>query len=153
VLVRFVILLTVSVAVFEARADALPVIVLAAAAAAVVTTRLPARAPFRLQPLQLLLHLPWFTAFAARGGVDVAVRALAPRGVVRPGFVDYDIRMQDPVARVMFANAVSLMPGTLTARLEQRRLRVHMLDERADVVPRLAALEQRVARVFGEALP
>jgi multicomponent Na+:H+ antiporter subunit E len=152
VILRFVILLTVSVAVFEARTDAVVVIVLAAAAAAAVTTRLPARAPFRLRPHQLLRHLPWFTAFAARGGIDVAVRALGPRGVVRPGFVDYDMRMQDPVARVMFANAVSLMPGTFTARLEQQRLRVHMLDERADVLPRLAALERRVALVFGEAL-
>jgi multicomponent Na+:H+ antiporter subunit E len=152
-MLRIVLLIAVAIAVFEGSADAVVAGVLAVGAAAVMSSRLPSRAAFRLRPARLLLHLPWFTALAARGGVDVARRALSPGRSLQPGFVDYDVAIHDPVARVMFANAVSLMPGTFTARLEPRLLRVHVLDERVDVRPQLAALEVRVARVFGEELP
>jgi multicomponent Na+:H+ antiporter subunit E len=149
-MLRIVTLLLVSVAIFEGIGRGSAALVAAAAAAALVTTRLPARAPVRLRPLRLLQELPWLAAHAARGGIDVALRSLQPRLALRPGFVEYGLRVRDPVARVIFANAVSLMPGTFTARLDGTRLLVHVLDERSEVLPHLARVEQRVARLFGE---
>jgi multicomponent Na+:H+ antiporter subunit E len=151
-LLRIVLLVLVGVAVFEARRDSVVVIAIAVAAALLVSARLPPRPAVRLSAGGVLRFLPFFAVHAARGGIDVALRALLPGRGVDPGYADYDIRIRHPAGRVIFANTVSLMPGTFTARLDGGRLRVHTLDAGADVAANLAAVERRVAGMFGEAL-
>jgi multicomponent Na+:H+ antiporter subunit E len=68
---------------------------------------------------------------------------------LQPGFVHYRWNLPEGPARVLFANAVSLAPGTLSARVEEEGLAVHMLDLSQPTRARLAALETRVAAVFG----
>ncbi|MCP5141866.1 MAG: Na+/H+ antiporter subunit E [Chromatiales bacterium] len=110
--------------------------------------------------------LPAFIAFylyeSMRGGLDVAGRVLSPTARLRPGFIDYPSTLRSPAAQLLFANSVSLLPGTLTADLDGARLRVHVLhldgspdaDREAgagSVAERdLAHLERQVARLFGE---
>ena len=81
-------------------------------------------------------------------GVHVARRALAPRLSLRPGLVKYVSRLPDESSRVFFANAISLMPGTLTCRMEGARLTVHVLDREAYEPGELRELEDRVAELF-----
>jgi len=50
---------------------------------------------------------------------------------------------------VLFANSVSLAPGTLSARVEEEGLTVHVLDLSQPTCARLAALETRVGAIFG----
>jgi multicomponent Na+:H+ antiporter subunit E len=61
------------------------------------------------------------------------------------------VRWQLPsgLPRVFMANAVSLLPGTLSAELHKECLRVHMLDETSDFTEELKVLEKRVAGVSG----
>lgn len=155
------ILVVGSFVIFEARSDAAVAILVATAAGVVVVWRLRARAHLsavehqpretRIQPLRLLAFIPWFLAQSAAGGLDVAVRAFRGRGALRPGLIQYTTRIRQPFVRVVFANTVTLMPGTLTSSLRGRDMVVHTLDERADVGARLAAIEARVCRAFGEA--
>jgi multicomponent Na+:H+ antiporter subunit E len=147
---RILALLLVSAAIFEARAEAMFFIVAAAVAGALVSGRLPGRAMLPLRPLRLLAFVPYFALQSARGGIDVAVRALRWPYTLRPGFLTYDVRIEHPVLRVIFANAVSLMPGTFTAHLEGNRLTVHALDTKAGLTPRLVELERRLSHAFGE---
>jgi multicomponent Na+:H+ antiporter subunit E len=103
----------------------------------------------RLRPLRLPAFLPWFLFQSMKGGADVARRALAPSLPLEPGFLGYPLRIPEGPARVFFLNAISLLPGTFSARLEGAELRVHVLAE-PDLAPdRLARLEARVARLFG----
>jgi multicomponent Na+:H+ antiporter subunit E len=92
--------------------------------------------------------LPFFLWESLRGGVDVAQRTLAPRMRISPGFAVYRCRLQKSGALVLFANCVSLLPGTLTADLEGDRLRLHLLDSGADVNRELDRLERAVARIY-----
>ncbi|AHF05063.1 cation transporter [Marichromatium purpuratum 984] len=105
----------------------------------------PARRP---RTLALLAFIPYFIAQSLRGGFDVALRVLAPRPRVAPGFIDYHTRLADPAARVLFLDTVSLLPGTLGADMHGQRLRVHAIDTGIDVRPELVALEQRIAALF-----
>lgn len=106
--------------------------------------------PRRRRPrvLALLAFIPYFVAQSLRGGFDVALRVLAPRPRIAPGFIDYHTRLTDPAARVLFLDTVSLLPGTLGADMHGQRLRVHAIDTGVDVRPELIALEQRVAALF-----
>lgn len=121
------------------------IFIVAAARASVLL--LPA-GTFRLRAAGALRFVPWFLAESVRGGVDVASRAIRPGPPLRPGFVAYRLRLADPAARAFFANAVSLLPGTLSVALGTDLLEVHALDTDQPITQRLQRLEGRVAALF-----
>jgi multicomponent Na+:H+ antiporter subunit E len=96
----------------------------------------------------LLAFIALFLRESVRGGIDVASRTLAPRMRIQPGFRNYRLRLTDPLARVLLINCISLLPGTLAARLEGDCVELHLLDAGADPDPDLQRLEQAIARLF-----
>jgi multicomponent Na+:H+ antiporter subunit E len=121
-------------------------VVLAAAAASLAL----APQPFpRLRLLPLLAFVPFFVVQSVRGGADVAWRALRPAMPLSPAFTTFSLTPMSPGERIAFALIVSLLPGTLSARLEADELRVHVLDEGLSNDRSLARLSARLAPVFG----
>jgi multicomponent Na+:H+ antiporter subunit E len=59
------------------------------------------------------------------------------------------LRLPPGSARTLFIAVISLLPGTLSAELEGRRLRVHTLIQDPAVLENLRELEIRVAALFG----
>lgn len=100
----------------------------------------------------MALFAPFFLVQSLRGGVDVARRALHPRLPLNPCLVRYPLCLEEVPAQVFMANVVSLLPGTLSADLEDSVLTVHALDCALPVTEQLQALESRVARLFGLAV-
>lgn len=92
--------------------------------------------------------LPLFVWESLRGGIDVARRTLARRLRIEPGFVHYHTGLDQPSARVFFANCVCLLPGTLAADLHGNALRVHVLDSGLNPQAELQRLERAVALVY-----
>lgn len=92
--------------------------------------------------------VPYFLRESVLGGVDVARRALDPALPVKPGFVTVPLGALPHAARLMFLVAVSLLPGTLSARLHEDRLKVHVLDRDMDAETALARLRERIEAVF-----
>ncbi|BDY07033.1 Na+/H+ antiporter subunit E [Ferrimonas sp. YFM] len=109
--------------------------------------------PFSFSPVGFLRFIPHFIWYSLRGGMDVAWRVFHPLCPIAPTLIDFPLRLPSGMARVFLANTVSLLPGTLSAELESRVLRVHVLDGNKAVTPELMELERVVARVFGIALP
>jgi multicomponent Na+:H+ antiporter subunit E len=100
-------------------------------------------------PAGLLRFAAFFLAQAVLGGVDVARRALHPRLPIRPGFSEYRLRVRGETARALLLNTVSLVPGTLSARLRGDRLLVHALDSSVAVEGKIAEIEERLAAALG----
>lgn len=96
--------------------------------------------------------LPGFVLYflwaSVTGGFDVARRALAPALPIQPGFLVYATRLPRGAALTFFMAVISLLPGTLSVRLEGRRLWVHVLDNREPIQDSLAHLEGRVDRLL-----
>jgi multicomponent Na+:H+ antiporter subunit E len=97
----------------------------------------------------LLAFIALFLRESVRGGIDVAGRTLAPGLRIQPGFKNYRLQLNDPSARVLLTNCISLLPGTLTARLDGNHVELHLLDTGTDPEPDLRRLEQAIARLFG----
>ena len=93
--------------------------------------------------LELFKTIPFFVWLSLQGGIDVAWRAFHPQMPIAPAIINYPLRLSSGLAQVVLANMVSLLPGTLS---------VHVLDSGGDVMVELKALEDRVARMFGELL-
>ena len=120
------------------------------ALAVAVSVLAGSRAPRRLRLGSWLRFLPYFIGKSVAGAFDVARRAYHPRLKLAPAFYDYRIRLSTEPAQVFFANAVSLLPGTLSAELRSNRLVVHALDATQPVLRDLTILETKVAQLFGQ---
>lgn len=118
-------------------------------AAASLALRRPGARPARLR------RLPRFLAFAVgrsvAGGIDVAARALRPRGAVRPGVVVVDCALPEGTPRSLHLGIVSLMPGTLVVEEVVRggELRVHVIDTGLPIEREIARVEREIAILFG----
>jgi len=97
--------------------------------------------------------VPFFLWQALHGGLDVASRALRPGRPLEPAVLFRPWGLPQGTPRVLFANTVSLCPGTLSVGFDDRGLTLHVLDRRQFVTDPLAALEARVADVFGLPAP
>ncbi|SFK35876.1 Na+/H+ antiporter subunit E [Methylocapsa palsarum] len=119
----------------------LPVGLAAAAAATWTSLQLLPASGLRLRPLALAALLWHFFRQSVISGADVARRALAPRLVLRPGFVICPLRVP-PSGRSAFFAFSSLLPGTLPAgSCENGAMIVHCLDTDQPVADNLAAEE------------
>ena len=92
----------------------------------------------------------YFISQSVLGGLDVARRALSPSMPINPALVEYRVSLSSAAARVIFANTISLLPGTLSARIVGDALQVHALDASPSVQTGLRDLETRVGALFGE---
>ncbi|MGY6412274.1 MAG: Na+/H+ antiporter subunit E [Alkalilacustris sp.] len=117
----------------------------------------PAAPRHRVSPVGALRLSGWFAAQALRGAVDVAGRALSPGLPVAPGWYRHPLRLPPGAPRLVMANAITLLPGTLTAEMIEGagddHLILHLLDARTDPAPDLEALEARVCGLFGLPAP
>ncbi|MFP4560619.1 MAG: Na+/H+ antiporter subunit E [Thiohalorhabdus sp.] len=117
-----------------------------------LAVRLRAGPAFALRPAAAAAFLPVFLLLSLRGGWDVAIRAFRPSLPLAPGRITYPCRLPAGPPRLLFGNVLSLLPGTLFLADREGDLDIHVLDRNAPLTRDLAALEARVARLFGIAL-
>lgn len=110
----------------------------------------PMTTPFSL--IGMGVFLGFFVASSVRGGIHVALIALRGRRALRPGTLEVRLPFSSAAPRILMAGVLSLMPGTVSVCLDDRRLRVHVIDERMPIAVEVKALEERIARMFGERL-
>ena len=129
----------------------LPVGVLAAGTGAAAGTWLAAQAPYPWHPLRWTCFAAFFLWESFKGGLDVAYRALHPALLINPSFNEYRISLSTGKPTTLLVSFISLLPGTLSADLEESRQRliVHALTEES--LASVERLENILAWVFSEA--
>lgn len=94
--------------------------------------------------------LGYFLWHSAKAGAQVAAIALRFRLDLRPAVLELPLALPGGMPRILMAAVLGLMPGSISVRLADGRLRVHALDERLPVAAAAHALEARIARLFRE---
>lgn len=126
------------------------VAVLAAAAAAY---RLAEPRTTRVRWWRLPRLAGFFVWHSLRGGLDVARRAASADMRLAPGFLVVELSLASEEARVLTAIVVSLLPGTLAARLDGTRLTLHALDARQPIEAEVRRLEREIALLLAPLAP
>lgn len=118
-------------------------------AATGLSLRLLPPVPTYVSRIGLVRFLFFFVHQSLRSGVQVAWFAVRPRLALRPGVHEISLRLPEGISRVLLANTMSLLPGTLSVELEGRRLCLHVLDETAPTEAEVRTAESRLAQMLG----
>lgn len=107
----------------------------------------PARRSLRLTAL------PGFVLFflhqSLRAGWDVARRTLSPDMALSPALLRVPTGLPSGAPTWWLMAVVSLLPGTLSARIEGGHIDIHCLDDRLDVAGDVRTASRRIAALFG----
>jgi len=107
----------------------------------------------RLRFRRLPRFFIYFLAQSVRNGLDVSRRALHPLHEVQPGFTRYPSRLPAGAPRTVFANMISMLPGTLSWSLVDNVHKIHMLSGNPLIYEELMELESLVGSLYGIHLP
>lgn len=101
-------------------------------------------------------RMPGFFAYfmlqSLRAGWDVARRTLHPALPLQPELLRLPLRLPAGAPTWWLMIVISLLPGTLSVRLEDAVLELHCLDVGGTVVADVREAESRLAHLFGLAL-
>jgi len=85
-------------------------------------------------PIHLSAKLPAFLAYIMweiiKANIDVAKRILNTGGkTISPQLVEIPVPQKSDLGRVMYANSITLTPGTVSVELDNDRVLVHALSK------------------------
>lgn len=87
-------------------------------------------------PVHLSKNFPGFFAYLAReivkANIDIVRRILSPgKPSINPRMIELPQSQESDLGAVIYANSITLTPGTVTIKLSQDSLTVHALSEDA----------------------
>ena len=89
------------------------------------------RLEVRLRSFATLRYAFWLFGQIVRANIAVALLALSPRMRICPVVLRVPARQRTEVGRVLFANSITLTPGTVSVHLGEEEVEVHALTKRA----------------------
>lgn len=107
-------------------------------------------APLEL-PLRLILYVPWLFWEIVKANLDVAVRILNPALPIEPNVIKVRAGQRGDVGRVIYANSITLTPGTVSMETEGDEITVHALTRGAADGVASGEMDRRVSRLEGRA--
>ena len=99
--------------------------------------------------LRALTYLPWLLWEIVKANVDVARRILDPRLPIEPHVIHVRASQRGDLARVIYANSITLTPGTVSIDLSADRITVHALTDEAARGLATGEMDRRVSRLEG----
>jgi len=145
ILLAFWVILTAAVALYNLVLGAVVSALVAAISLLILARVLDPRIS-----LLVIIKLPLFVLVLVweiiKANIDVALIILSPRLPIDPGITEYKTFMPDDFTRTLFADAVTLTPGTITVDMEDDLLTVHYLAPRH--LETIFAREKLVAWLF-----
>lgn len=104
-------------------------------------------------PVQLaargFLYWPWLIKEIVVANIDVAKAICRSTMAIEPRVFKVRASQKDELGRVIYANSITLTPGTVTIALEGDELTVHALTRGAAEGLESGEMDRRVAKVAG----
>ena len=92
----------------------------------------------------LVLYIPWLLWAIVKANIDVAKRILRPQLPIAPRVVRVKGTQKTDLCRVIFANSITLTPGTVSVNLDEEDIVVHALTEEAADDVQSGEMDRRV---------
>lgn len=111
----------------------------------------PEERPYHVRfNLHLVGYWPWLLWQVVLSNLDVAKRIIDPALPISPTLVELKPTQRSDLGRFIYANSITLTPGTITTALKGDRLQVHALSrDGADSLVE-GEMDRRVRLIEGE---
>ena len=104
--------------------------------------------PIMLRPGPgLFSYLVWLFWSVVKANIDLARRIWDPRLPVNPVWARLDTSVETPVEKTLYANSITLTPGTLTTDVRDDHFVIHALSQEGVDELREGEMERRVRRL------
>ena len=105
-------------------------------------------------PIHLLVRLltygPWLVWAIIKANLDVAGRILSPGLPISPQLIKVKAHQKTDLGRVIYANSITLTPGTVSVDVDGETFLVHAISKEAAADVETGDMDQRVSRFEGE---
>lgn len=104
---------------------------------------------FYATAIRSIAYLPWLAKEIAKSNVAVARLILSREPALASQLIRVEPDQRSAVGQVIFANSITLTPGTVTLDMRDRRLLVHALTDAAAYDLTQGEMNRRVRRLEG----
>jgi multicomponent Na+:H+ antiporter subunit E len=99
--------------------------------------------------LRPLAYLPWLVSEVCKANLDVTRRVLSRPVRIDPALTDVHAAQRTELGRVIFANSITLTPGTVSVDVQGKTIRVHWLAAPPEGAESMREMDRRVRRLEG----
>ena len=96
-----------------------------------------------------LRYSPWIAVEVVKANLDVAGRVLRPGLPIAPEIMRVKPSQKTDLGRVLYANSITLTPGTVTIEAEGDHLLVHAIAREAAAGLETGAMDAKVSQLEG----
>ncbi len=106
--------------------------------------------PMMIFSFEFLRYVAWLLWQVLRSNFDVARRIWDPALPIQPAWRKIEVQLQQPLTKTIYANSITLTPGTVTTKVGKGYFIVHALN--ADSIDELqaGAMQARLQRLEQE---
>ena len=104
-----------------------------------------------VSPIAFLCYSLWLLKELVLANIDVVKATVRPELRIDPKVISFVFRADNPMAKVLLANSITLTPGTVTINVTPEGIyEVHALTDGAAEGLLSGAMPRKVAELFGE---
>jgi len=100
--------------------------------------------------LRLIRYMPWLIGQIFSSGFHVTKLIWGSPGKVSPAIAKINAKDVPVSSRVLYANSITLTPGTLSVDLEEGEVTVHALHKSSIDELKEGEMEKKIAGIWGE---
>ena len=100
--------------------------------------------------LGLLLYIPWLLWEICKSNIDIARRILDPKLPIAPRVIRIKTSQKTHLGQVIYANSITLTPGTVSVEVEEGEITVHALTGETAAALLEGSMDRRVTRLEDE---
>lgn len=105
--------------------------------------------PFHIYP-RLLSYLPWLTYETIKSNIAVAKIILSKDVEVAPRMFTVSATQKGDVGKTIFANSITLTPGTMSLTIDDDKILVHSIDKATADDLLTGEMDRRVTQLVGD---
>ncbi len=100
--------------------------------------------PIHLRFLSLIMYWCWLLKEIVLSNIDVCRRILDPKLPISPTIIKVPCSQPDDLGRVIYANSITLTPGTVSLEVDASGIEVHALSREAAEALKQGEMDRRV---------
>lgn len=100
--------------------------------------------------LRLIRYIPWLTWQIMRSSLQVTKLIWGPTDKVSPSLAKIKVDNVPPQRRALYANSITLTPGTLSVDLVGNEITVHALQKSSIEELEQKVMEKKITQIWGK---